>query len=145
MPDVDGPPIYALGQAELAVVHRDVEALYFDMRVLSQLLDTLVINTLLANNPLHNNLPFDIPAADEARESELYYALASACAAIDDDDVAGSVEAARATLAPVLERVAGEDAQRVARSVTRISTRRGCGRYARRSASARGRSRTRCA
>jgi alpha-mannosidase len=113
MPDVDGPPIYALGQAELAVVHRDVEALYFDMRVVLQLLDTLVINTLLANNPLSSNLPFDIPAADEARESELYYALASACAAIDDEDVAGSVEAARATLAPVLERGAGDDAQRV--------------------------------
>ena len=41
MPDVDGPAIYRLGQADLAVVRRDVDALYFDMLVLVQLLDTL--------------------------------------------------------------------------------------------------------
>ena len=63
MDDYDGSPIYAVGQAELAVVHRGVEALYFDMRVLSQLLDTLVVNTLLANNPLNNNLRFPVPPA----------------------------------------------------------------------------------
>ena len=38
MPDVDGPPIYRLGQAEL-VAHRDVEALIPDLLVLSQLID----------------------------------------------------------------------------------------------------------
>ncbi len=37
MPDVDGPPIYRMGQAELAIVRRDVEALYFDLLVLLQL------------------------------------------------------------------------------------------------------------
>ena len=41
MPDVDGPAIYRLGAADLAVVRRDVEALYFDMLVLVQLLAVL--------------------------------------------------------------------------------------------------------
>ena len=45
MPDVDGPPIYRLGQAELAIARRDVEALYFDMLVLSQLVDRRTLPT----------------------------------------------------------------------------------------------------
>jgi alpha-mannosidase len=36
-PDYDGAPLYTLGQAELATVDRDVEALYLDMRLLLQL------------------------------------------------------------------------------------------------------------
>ncbi len=36
-PDYDGSPLYVLGQAELATVDRDVEALYLDMRLLLQL------------------------------------------------------------------------------------------------------------
>ena len=113
MADYDGPPIYGLGQAELAVVHRDVEALYFDLRVLSQLLDMMTINATLATNPLRSNLPFAVPDPDEARMSELLSALDAACRAVDVDDVVGSAATARAMLAPALERKASDDAQRV--------------------------------
>ncbi len=113
MPDYAGPAIYRLGQAELAVVHRDVEALFFDLRVLAQLLDMMVINTTLADNPLRNSLPFGVPDPDEARVSELRSALVAACAAIDVEDVAGSAASARAALAPALARTAADDAQRV--------------------------------
>ena len=106
MPDYAGPAIYRLGQAELAVVHRDVEALFFDLRVLAQLLDMMVINTTLADNPLRNSLPFGVPDPDEARGSELRSALVAACAAIDVEDVAGSAPSARAALAPALARTA---------------------------------------
>jgi alpha-mannosidase len=93
MPDVDGPPIYRLGRAELAVADREVEALYFDLLVLCQLLDVV---------------PGDGPRAAEVRD-----ALESACAAITDGDVPGSVSVARAALAPALARAAGPDAHRV--------------------------------
>ena len=83
MPDVDGAPIYRLAQAELAVVRRDVEALYFDMLVLSQLLDVL--------------------PADGPRAAEVLAALEAACDAIDGDDAVGAVHGrARAALAPAL-------------------------------------------
>jgi alpha-mannosidase len=93
MADVDGPPIYRLGVADLAIVRRDVEALYYDMVVLVQLLDTL-------------------PEAG-ARAAQVLHALESACDTIADDDVIGSVSAARSTLGPVLANPAGEDAHRI--------------------------------
>jgi alpha-mannosidase len=93
MPDVNGPPIYGLGRAELAVVHREVEALYFDMLVLTEVL--LVV------------------PADEPRAAEVFDALMSACAAIDAEDVAGSAASARAELASALKKPAGPDAHRV--------------------------------
>ncbi len=93
MPDVDGPPIYALGQAELAVVERDIEAFFFDALVLRKLIDVL--------------------PADEARASEVLAALERACDAIVPDDLTGSVPAARAELEPALARSAGPDAHRV--------------------------------
>jgi alpha-mannosidase len=82
MPDVDGPPIYRLAQADLAVVRRDVEALYFDMLVLAQLLDVL--------------------PAEGPRASAVLPALEAACDVIERDEAVGAVSAARAALAPVL-------------------------------------------
>lgn len=93
MPDVEGPPIYRLDQAELAVVRRDVEALYLDLRVLAQLLDAL--------------------PADAPRASEVFRALESACDVLTKDDVVACVSAARAELAPVLASPAAPDAHRV--------------------------------
>ena len=71
MADVDGPPIYRLDRAELAVAHRDVEALYFDLLVLSQLLT-------------------ELPASGP-RAAQVLAALEAACDAIAPDDVEGSV------------------------------------------------------
>jgi alpha-mannosidase len=82
MPDVDGPAIYRLGRAELTIARRDVEALYFDLLVLSQLLDEL--------------------SANEPRAYHVLRALVAACDAISIHDVAGSAARARAALAPVL-------------------------------------------
>ena len=80
MPDVDGPPIYRLAQAELAVVRRDVEALLLRHCSCSrQLLDT--------------RSPPTVPAAPRrgARRARRPRATRSTT-----DDVAGSVAAARA-------------------------------------------------
>jgi alpha-mannosidase len=94
MPDVDGPPIYRLGQAELAIAHRDVEALYFDMLVLAQLVD--VIGT------------GEVPGANA------FGSLEAACDLIERGGVAGAaVAAARAELAPVLASRADPAAHRV--------------------------------
>jgi len=93
MPDVDGPAIYRLGQADLAIVRRDIDALYYDLLVLSQLFDTL--------------------PEDGARASQVRRALESACDTIDEDDVVQSVSAARATLHEVLATPAGPDAHHV--------------------------------
>ena len=93
MPDVDGPPIYRLGQAELALVRREVEALYYDMLVLVQLLDQL--------------------PADEPRAHHVLRALTAACNALDITDVPATAGAARATLAPALASPAVASAHRV--------------------------------
>jgi alpha-mannosidase len=79
MPDYWGAPLYTLETAEIAIVDRQVEALYLDMRVLSEL-------SSLA------------PDRSEATAK----ALLAAQEIIDPDDVAGSAGAARAALAPVL-------------------------------------------
>jgi len=92
MPDVDGAAIYRLGQADLAIVRRDVDALYFDMLVLVQLLETLT--------------------DDSTRASEVARALESVCDAVERDGVVAAVSVARAALAPALASAAGPDAHR---------------------------------
>jgi alpha-mannosidase len=79
MPDYEGPPLYVLGQAELATIDREVEALYFDLRLLQQLADQA---------PL--------------RAGQIREALEVAAQGIDRDDVAGGAAAVRAGLAPLL-------------------------------------------
>jgi alpha-mannosidase len=91
--DFDGPPLYHLARAELAVAQRDVEALFVDMFVLRKLLD---------------ELPYG-----SARQIEVTAALEAACAAVVPDDVRASAVAARAVLEPALARGAGDDALRV--------------------------------
>jgi len=76
MPDYDGAPLYVLGQADLATVDREVEALYFDLRVLQQL------------------------AGDARDRSEVILEVARRT--VDPADVAGSAVTARAQLAPLL-------------------------------------------
>src|SRR5262249_9075439 len=93
MADFDGDPIYGLKRAELAVVEREVEALYFDMLVLTEVLLVL--------------------PATEPRAADVFDALTSACVAIDSEDVVGTAAAARAELAKVLAQGAGESAHRV--------------------------------
>ena len=93
MPDVDGPPIYRLAQADLAVAHRDVEALYFDLLVLVQLLEVL--------------------PADGPRAQAVTRALEAACDAIERDGAGGAVPDARAALAPALGSAALPNAHRV--------------------------------
>ncbi len=80
MPDYGGKPLYVLETAELAVVDRRVEGLYFDMRVLLELADLV-----------------------PDRSVEITRALDAARELVDPGDVAGSVAAALARLAPVLD------------------------------------------
>ena len=82
-PDHDGAPMYVLTMAELAIVDREVEALWFDLRTLTQLVDHVV---------------------DEPRNSQVFRVLTEAVSVIDRRDVHGSAKAARAVLAPALER-----------------------------------------
>jgi alpha-mannosidase len=86
MPDVDGPPIYTMGQAELAIVRRDVEALYFDLLVLLQLVTVSSI------------------ADGEVQAVGVLTALEDACDLIERDGVSSSsaVADARAVLAAAL-------------------------------------------
>ncbi len=93
MPDVDGAPIYRLGRAELAIVRRDVEALYFDMLVLSQLVDVLS--------------GCDVPGT-EARG-----VLLDACDLIEGEGVVAAASAARAELAAALAQRAAPESHRV--------------------------------
>ncbi|HTK16635.1 MAG TPA: alpha-mannosidase [Acidimicrobiia bacterium] len=94
MPDVFGPPIYRLGQADLAIAHRDVEALYFDMLVLAQLVDVM--------------------GTCEVQGANAFGSLEDACDLIEQGGVAPStVAAARAELAPVLASRADPEAHRV--------------------------------
>jgi alpha-mannosidase len=76
-PDYGGRPLYQLRQAELAVVDRDVEALYLDLCLSLQLAEHL-----------------DSPAAE--------HALRSALEMIDPADVARHAAPARRRLLPVL-------------------------------------------
>jgi len=71
---------------------RDVEALYFDMLVLVQLLDTL--------------------ADDGPRAPHVLRALTAACDVIEEDDVPGSVSAPARELRTELENRTGADAHR---------------------------------
>jgi alpha-mannosidase len=81
MAEPHGEPIYTLKRAELAIVDREIEALWFDLRILTQLVDRL-------------------PDGDRRREIDR--ALLAAIDAIDPDEVSSSAPAARAILAPVL-------------------------------------------
>ncbi len=80
MPDYEGKPRYVLETAELAVVDREIEALYLDMRILLELADLV-----------------------PARSEEITRTLNAARELFDPRDVSGSVPAARAQLAPALE------------------------------------------
>ena len=80
MPQPGGPPIYTLGRAELAIVDLDVEALWLDMRVLTQL----------------------VGRVGEPRASQIMRALHAAASAVDRDAVAATAPAARDALAPAL-------------------------------------------
>ena len=124
MPDVDGPAIYRLGQADLAIVRRDVDALSFDMLVLAQLLETLPDDSTRA----HRRLP--APSSRRATSS-------SATASWPRCRLRVPRSRRRSRARPGPMRTARP------RSGMRTSTRRGYGRSARRSASARGRFPTR--
>lgn len=75
-------PIYVLRRADLAIFNREVHALRLDIEVL--------YNTMLSL------------ALDDPRRHKLLRALERSLDAIDLDDVAGTVSAARAKLAPAL-------------------------------------------
>ena len=86
-PDYSGSPLYRLQQAELAVVDRDIEALYLDLCLLLQL-------------------------AEHRPSSAAEDALRSAAEMIDPADVAGSAAAARRRLRPVLAATSQSAARR---------------------------------
>lgn len=81
-PDYDGPPLFTLDRAELAVCNRDIEALALDMEVLLDLYD---------------HLPPEQP-----RARRILKALADALHALDFDDIAATAPQARERLAPAL-------------------------------------------
>jgi alpha-mannosidase len=81
--DPHGEPIYVLKRAELAIVDREVEALWFDLRILTQLLDRL---------------------PEGERQREIGDALLAAASAIDSNGVGASARAAREILATVLSK-----------------------------------------
>ncbi|MDQ6727323.1 MAG: alpha-mannosidase, partial [Actinomycetota bacterium] len=87
--DPDGPPGFELLRCDLAVRRRDVYALACDLRTVLELVEAV------------------------ERDWDLLDALAATFAAVDPDDVPGSVAAARAALAPVLAQPAGEGAHRI--------------------------------
>jgi alpha-mannosidase len=80
-PDHDGPAMYTLTVAELAVVDREVEALWFDLRTLTQLVDAITA---------------------QPRSNQVFRALEEAVALLDRRDVAGTAKAARGALAGAL-------------------------------------------
>lgn len=90
MPDYDGTPLYRLARAELAVVRRDVEAAYHDLRVLAELSEAL--------------------GPDDPRSSLLLHTLDRVCSAVDIGDVATTVLAARPLWAAAMESPAGPNA-----------------------------------
>ena len=80
MPDYDGSPLFALEQAELATADRQVEALFFDVRLLLQMAQF-------------------IPDRSEA----ILAALTDVATLLDADDVSSTAAAARAALAARVE------------------------------------------
>ena len=83
-PDPGGQPGFILSRAELAVRRPEVAALALDLR-------------LAIGLAAHHE-------AGSVAAHDAHAALAAACDAVDPDDVAGSADAARAALAPVLIR-----------------------------------------
>ena len=79
-PDFDGEPMYVLEQADLATVDRAVEALYFDLRLVTQIAQFVPDRADVANR-----------------------ALDAAVTAVDPRDVTGTAAAGRAALRPALE------------------------------------------
>lgn len=92
MPDYGGQPTLVLEACHLAVAHREVEALWEDWTLLTELID---------------HLP-----ADEARSAQILRALDRAGRALDHADVAGSASAVRAELQGVLAKRTSASAHR---------------------------------
>ena len=90
----DGPPLYTLKRADLALVDPGVEGLAYDLDVLLGWAERL--------------------PADRPRRGRVLTALAGALDALDLDDVGGTAAAARAELADVLAQGAEPSAHRVA-------------------------------
>jgi len=90
----DGPPLYRLQRADLALVDPGVEALAYDLDVLVGWAERL--------------------PADRPRRGRVLAALAGSLDALDLDDVGGTAAAARARLADVLAQPAEPSAHRVA-------------------------------
>jgi len=90
----DGPPLYRLKRADLALVDPGVEALAYDLDVLVGWAERL--------------------PADRPRRGRILAALANALDVLDLDDVAGTTAAARAELSDVLAQPAEPSAHRVA-------------------------------
>ncbi|MGC5165254.1 alpha-mannosidase [Luteimicrobium sp. DT211] len=90
----DGPPLYRLKRADVALVDPAVEALAYDLDVLLGWAERL--------------------PADRPRRGRILASLAGALDALDLDDVAGTAAAARAELAEVLAQPAEASAHRVA-------------------------------
>ena len=136
MPDFDGPPIYRLGQAELAVVRPRRRGAVTSTCSCCGSCST-VVPADAADNPLRSSLPFARARTARVR----LRSTPTMCAAIDVDDVARRRRRRRRSRVPA----GGRDAHRRERDRSRAHRHaRGCGRSARRSASARAPSRTRC-
>jgi alpha-mannosidase len=90
LPEPAGAPISRLERAELAVRRREVAAAVLDVELLLGLVQQL--------------------PADDPRGIEVLRALMRCCAALDPDDVAGTVQQARAQLVQVLSSPAGASA-----------------------------------
>ena len=138
MPDVDGPPIYRLGQAELAVVHRDVEALVLRHARAARSCSTCSSGTTLAAACAAScRSTRSSRRATRSRADD----VAAACAR-------STSTTSRCRAAALRWRRARPGDGRAPRERGRARAHRlarGCGRSARRSASARARSPTRCA
>jgi alpha-mannosidase len=89
-PDFDGEPLYRLGSTHLVRIDERAEAAYHDLRVLFELAEALG------------------PA--DHRSTEILTALDEVCSAVDLDDVADSLSAARPLWAPLLDRPASTSA-----------------------------------
>jgi alpha-mannosidase len=91
---VDGPPLYRLTRADIVLLDPEVQALEIDLEVLLGWAEEL--------------------PADRPRRVRLLAALDRACDALDLDDIRSTASAARAVLAPELERRADSSAHRLA-------------------------------
>ncbi len=83
MPDYDGPSLYLLQRAELAVVRSDVERAWHDLRVLFELASAL--------------------DQGDRRAMQIMGVLDRVCSAVDLDDVQGSLTEAATLWRPLLE------------------------------------------